>query len=153
VAAGAELSTAEALRVIEPDLAVAPAGARRGVVAKVLDLPELSAGGDPPDFARLRRLLAGPLSKGQARDLLAAGTWKALTDRLDSLTASEPQQAAALVAGAAALIPTALGPLLRERLEPLPPEVASASVRFAELLSAIARTSATVSHTSTSESE
>lgn len=153
VAAGAELSTAEALRVIEPDLSAAPAGARRGVVAKFLDLRELAAGGDPPDFTRLRHLLAGPLSDGQARDLLEAGTWKTLTDRLDSLTASEPQQVAALVAAAAALIPTALGPLLHERLEPLPPEVASASVRYAELLSAIARTSATVSHTSTSERE
>jgi hypothetical protein len=132
------LEPAETLRAIEPDLAAAPAAARRGVLASFLDLGALVGSGGPPDLARLRRLLGGPLADGQARDLLDPAAWTALTDRLEPLATEAPPQAAALAAGAAALIPATYGRLLRERLEPVSPEIASVPVRFAELLIAIA---------------
>jgi hypothetical protein len=143
------LGPAETLRAIEPDLAAAPAAARRDVLANFLDLAALVASGGPPDLARLRRLLGGPLADGQARDLLEPAAWKALTDRLEPLATDAPPQAAALVAGAAALIPVAHGRLLRERLEPVSPEIASAPVRFAELLIAIAEAATPTSDPST----
>ncbi len=149
IASAADISTAETLQVIEADLGSAPAATRRDVVAMFLDLRELASAGEALDFTRLRRLLGGPLSDLQARQLLGSETWKGLTDRLQPLAENGPQPAAALVSAAAALVPTTHGVLLLERLEPLPSEVAAGARRFAELSCAIARASAAVPDPST----
>jgi hypothetical protein len=143
VAKWSGLGPVEILWAIEPDLASAPVAARRRVVADSLDLAMLLTSAGPFDLARLRRLLGGPLDADQACGLLEPGTWKKLTDRLEPLVTEAPQQAVALVAGAAALIPAAAGGLLRERLEPMPSEIATVSVRLAELLMAIANAAST----------
>ncbi|HYC33387.1 MAG TPA: DUF5691 domain-containing protein [Gemmatimonadales bacterium] len=144
IAETGEISSLEALRVSDLDLSSVPADSRRAVIARFLDIGELAADGDPLDFTRLRRLLGGPLAEAQARRLLDPDTWKLLTDRLESLAELGPHAAAALVGAAAALIPAPLGPLLRERLEPLPSELAPGARRFAEVLTAISRASATM---------
>lgn len=131
----AELPQEQTLLLLEPELAQVPVQARRQLVERFLDLPALLADGKTADLMRLRRLLGGPVSASHTADLLGKG-WKKVEKQIAGT--DTPIPSTIFLAAVAALVPLAAATQFRQLLGSVDPEIADPSLRYADVLVALA---------------
>ncbi len=94
-----------------------------------------NADGKTADLMRLRRLLGGPVSASHTADLLGKG-WKKVEKQIAGT--DTPIPSTIFLAAVAALVPLAAATQFRQLLGSVDPEIADPSLRYADVLVALA---------------